>query len=49
MPIPQVPPELIRDAMGIFDRELRGAPEWAGWEQNERIGMRSSMMDTGIQ
>jgi 5-methylcytosine-specific restriction enzyme A len=34
MPIPQVPPEAIRDAMGIFDRDLRDAPEWAGWEQN---------------
>jgi 5-methylcytosine-specific restriction protein A len=34
MPIPQVPPEAIRDAMGIFNRDLRDAPEWAGWKQN---------------
>jgi predicted HNH restriction endonuclease len=34
MPIPNVPAEALRDAMGQFDRQLRGAPEWADWEQN---------------
>jgi 5-methylcytosine-specific restriction protein A len=34
MPIPNVPAEALRDAMGRFDRDLRGTADWAGWEQN---------------
>ena len=35
MPIPQVATEALRDAMARFDRDFRGAAEWAGWEQNK--------------
>jgi hypothetical protein len=35
MPIPPVPRSALLDAMERFDRELRQAPEWAGWEQNK--------------
>src|SRR6516162_7074307 len=34
MPIPNVPTEALRDAMGRFDRDLRVTPESADWEQN---------------
>jgi hypothetical protein len=34
MPIPQVTTEALRDAMARFDRDFRGATEWADWEQN---------------
>ena len=33
MPIPNVPTEALRDAMGQFDRDLRDAPDWRDWEQ----------------
>lgn len=35
MPISPVPTDDLRDALGRFDRELRGTPDWAGWEQNK--------------
>src|SRR5438874_677420 len=34
MPIPTVPSSKIADAMARFDQELRSAPEWVEWEQN---------------
>jgi 5-methylcytosine-specific restriction protein A len=34
MPIPNVPAEAVRDAMGRFDRELRYTSDWTDWEEN---------------
>jgi hypothetical protein len=34
MPIPNVPAEALRNAMGQFDRDLRDAADWRDWEQN---------------
>jgi hypothetical protein len=35
MPIPNVPTEDLRNAMGQFDRELRVTSDWHDWEQNK--------------
>ena len=49
MPIPQVPPELIRTRWEYSIGRYEAHPSGPAGSKTERIGMGPSMMDTGIQ